>query len=56
MITEENLIGKTIKKLSIDGYGLLIEFTDGTKLEYIASGGGHSDWYIAEPPQDEDWF
>lgn len=49
MINEtEKLIGKTISKIEIDGYGVYIKFTDDTELEYSASDGGYSSWGIIE--------
>lgn len=43
MSREENkLIGKTIKKAKVDGFGLILEFTDGEILDYDASDGGYS--------------
>lgn len=39
---EKNLIGKTIKTAKIDGYSVLLRFTDGSRFEYEASDGGYS--------------
>lgn len=36
------LIGKTIKAVELDGYGVKLRFTDGSKFEYDASDGGYS--------------
>ena len=51
-MNESDLIGKTIKAIDIDGYGLLITFSDGTILEYDASDGGYSCWGITEPGKE----
>ena len=45
-MNEKDLIGKTIEKIDIDGYGVEIHFTDGTELVYSASDGGYSIWDI----------
>ena len=47
-MTEEDLIGKTIKSVEIYGYGIEMRFTDGTIFEYCASDGGYSNWDIAK--------
>ncbi len=43
---EKDLIGKTIKSIDINGFGVEIVFTDGTKFVYCASDGGYSNWDI----------
>ena len=45
-MNEKDLIGKTIKKIDIDGYGIEIYFTDGTEFLYNASDAGYSTWDI----------
>ena len=49
MLTEKDLCKKTIKSLTVDGYGMDIVFTDGTVFGYFASDGGYSTWDIFEP-------
>lgn len=43
MVVEE-LKGKVIKEADVNGFGLDIEFEDGTFLTYDASDGGYSSW------------
>ena len=38
------LIGKTIKNLSVDGYGLILIFEDDSAFAYNASDGGMSSY------------
>ena len=45
---EKDLIGKTIEKIDVDGYGVEIRFTDGTEFVYGASDGGYSSWDISK--------
>ena len=45
---EKDLIGKTIEKIDIDGYGVEIRFTDGTEFVYNASDAGYSTWDISK--------
>lgn len=45
-MSEKDLIGKTIKSIDVDGFGVDIVFTDGTELVYGASDGGYSNWEI----------
>ena len=42
----KDLIGKTIEKIDIDGYGVEMQFTDGTEFVYNASDAGYSCWDI----------
>ena len=48
MTYEENtnmwLVGKTIRKADVSGGGVVLEFEDGTGLNYEASDGGYSCW------------
>ena len=48
MTYEENtnlwLVGKTIRKANVSGHGVVLEFEDGTNLDYSASDGGYSCW------------
>ena len=48
MTYEENtnrwLAGKTIRKAAVSGGGVVLEFEDGTNLNYEASDGGYSCW------------
>ena len=50
---EEMLIGKTIKEISVSGYGVSIIFTDGYELAYSSSDGGYSSWVIIDPEGNE---
>ena len=47
------LENKTIKEISVDGYGVYIIFTDGTEFVYGASDGGYSDWSIIDSDGNE---
>jgi len=38
------LAGKTIRKADVNGHGVVLEFEDGTSLDYSASDGGYSCW------------
>ena len=44
----KRLIGKTIKKVSLDGFGIDIIFSDGTVFEFNASDGGYSTYNLIE--------
>ena len=48
MTYEENtnlwLVGKTIRKAAVSGDGVVLEFEDGTNLNYEATDGGYSCW------------
>ena len=46
--TSRMLVGKTIAKAEITGFGVDLVFTDGTKLNYSASDGGYSSWNVSE--------
>jgi len=52
---KKNLIGKTIKAVKLDGYGIQLQFTDGSRFEYEASDGGYStyDFYKKGEKGDE---
>ena len=52
MVEEAHLIGKTVKGINVDGFGVDITFTDGTVFYYNASDEGCSDWDIIEPMQN----
>ena len=47
-MTEKDLIGKIIKSVEINGYGIEMRFTDGTVFVYDASDGGYSCWDITK--------
>lgn len=47
-MNKKDLIGKTIEKIDIDGYGVEIRFTDGTEFVYNASDAGFSCWDISK--------
>ena len=49
MDTSDILVGKTIKTIDINGYGIELNCTDGTTLFYDASDGGCSLWEILGP-------
>lgn len=40
------LINKTIMDIEVDGFGVNIVFTDGSKFYYSASDGGFSAWSL----------
>lgn len=42
------LAGKTIKNVNVDGYEVMLEFTDGSVFEYQASDGGYSNYIYYE--------
>ena len=42
------LIGKTIKEVEVNGYGITLVTTDGIRLVYNASDGGYSSWVIGK--------
>ena len=42
------LVGKTIKDVEIDGFCFNITFTDNSSIEYHASDGGASFWWMRE--------
>lgn len=42
------LIGKTIKDVSLDGFGIDIVFSDGTQFNFNASDGGYSNYELIE--------
>ena len=46
--TNKELINKTIKKADVSGFGITLEFTDGSVLEYSSSDGGYSNWEIVK--------
>lgn len=52
-MNEKDLIGKTIEKIDVDGYGIEISFTDGTEFVYDASDGGYSCWDISKDGETE---
>ena len=45
---EEILIGRTIKKASVDGFEVYLKFDDGTEFTYEASDGGYSTYCIEQ--------
>ena len=45
---QKKLVGKTVLFMDVDGYGITIEFTDGTVFNYMATDGGYSSWEIDE--------
>ena len=47
-----DLVGKTIKSIEVDGFGVCIHTTDGIVLDYSASDGGYSSWDITKEGKD----
>jgi len=45
---QKQLIGKTISSADIDGFGITLIFTDGTKFDYEASDGGYSTFSLSK--------
>ena len=43
---KKEFIGKKIKDIKIDGYGIELLLEDSTKLVYEATDGGFSNWSI----------
>ena len=54
----KELIGKTISKADVNGFGINLTFTDGTEFCYDATDGGYSGWELTstEESSDEDYF
>lgn len=46
ILTENDLVGKTVKEIDVTGYNVVIIFTDNTEFRYYASDGGYSSWDI----------
>lgn len=46
--TNNFLKDKIIKSAKVDGFGMILEFTDGSKFEYEASDGGYSLFQIIQ--------
>ena len=53
-MSEKDLIGKTITKIDISGYGVFMTVDDGTTLYYWASDGGYSSYEICEEEADDE--
>ncbi len=53
-MSEKVLIGKTITKINIDGYGIFMTVDDGTALYYDASDGGYSLYEIYKEEADDE--
>lgn len=47
------LLGKTISKIEIDGYGITLATEDGCLLEYNASDGGYSSYGITQTEEGQ---
>lgn len=45
---KKSLIGKTIEAIELDGYGVQLQFTDGSRFVYDASDGGYSTYAFYE--------
>lgn len=52
-MTEQDLIGKTVEEVNVDGYSVEIVFTDGITFLYSASDGGYSSWDVYTPDELE---
>lgn len=52
-LNKEDLIGKMIETIDINGYGIEIHFTDGTEFVYYASDAGYSSWNILKGDEEE---
>lgn len=46
----EDFVGKTIRWISVDGYGVELLTEDGCRLGYDASDGGMSDYSVVYDP------
>lgn len=46
MDIEREMAGKTIRYAIVDGFEVVIYFTDGTTFEYNASDGGYSQYEL----------
>lgn len=44
----KKLIGKTIKAVELDGFGVYLYFTDGSRFVYDATDGGYSTYDFYE--------
>lgn len=44
--------GRTIETTEVDGYGILINFRDGSVLSYAASDGGYSHFDLYESTEE----
>lgn len=42
--TNQKLVGRTIVKADVTGYGIILVFDNGVRFEYDASDGGYSCW------------
>lgn len=51
-MSAEDLIGKTIETIDVDGFSIEITFTDGTGFVYIASDGGYSHFAIYDGKEE----
>ena len=49
----EDFVGKTIKRISVDGYGVELITDDGCRLDYGASDGGYSSFSAVYDPYNE---
>ena len=50
----KSLVGKTITKIEVDGYGVDMWLDDGWKFVYWASDGGYSGWMVCESEEDDE--
>ena len=53
MSNNKKLIGKTIVWAEINGFGIKLEFNDGSVLDYSSSDNGYSCWEITEHTMEE---
>lgn len=49
----EDFVGKTIKRIAVDGYGVELITEDGCRLDYAASDGGYSTFEAVYDPHNE---
>ena len=52
MDIDNRLVGRTIETAEVDGYGILINFRDGSVLSYAASDGGYSCFDLYESMEE----
>ena len=51
---EDTLVGRTIAKAKVDGYGMELTFEDGRVFYYDASDGGYSLYGFDEEGADDE--
>lgn len=48
----KKIVGKTIKAVELDGFGVELRFTDGSRFVYDASDGGYSTYDFYEKGEE----